>query len=129
MCQKMSDKINSDSEPLQTRLLLLGAATGMVAGLFILGSLPIAVGLFRPPIDKFVHAGFFSILTIFLCHGTNRSNLPAVFSGVALIGILDEWHQYYLPGRTADILDLTADITAAGTIIFIIYLIRRYKTE
>ena len=39
------------------------------------------------------------------------------FVASVLIGILDEWHQLYLPGRQSDWADLTADIvgSAAGT--------------
>ncbi|MEQ1600496.1 MAG: VanZ family protein [Methylophilaceae bacterium] len=120
----MPNKINSDPIPIRMRLLLLLTFTAMLGGLFILGAQPMAVGLFQPPVDKFVHVIFFSLLTISLWFGTNRSHLIAVFLSVILIAVLDEWHQYYLPGRSADMLDLSADILAAGAMTFIIYLIR-----
>ncbi len=114
--------------PLRMRVMLFSAIIGMLAGLFILGAQPIAVGLFPSPVDKFAHAGFFSSLTILLWYGTNRSNLMAVFASVVILGVLDEWHQVYLPGRSADFMDLSTDIAAAGTIILFFYLIQRRRT-
>lgn len=101
----------------------------MLAGLFILGAQPFAAGLFKPPMDKVVHVIFFSLLTTVLWLGSNCRNLIAVFAVVVMIAILDEWHQYYLPGRSADVYDLIADILAIAIMILILYLIRAKLSE
>lgn len=104
--------------------LLLCAAAGMLGGLFIAGAQPVAVGLFQPPIDKVAHAGIFALFAILLWYGSNRQSVLGVFVVVVLIGALDEWHQRYLPGRSADLLDLAADAMAAGVVLMVFRAIR-----
>jgi VanZ family protein len=41
-----------------------------------------------------------------------------------MVGALDEWHQRYLPGRSAELLDLAADALAAGIMLMVFLTIR-----
>ena len=69
--------------------------------------------------DKVAHLGLYTILGVALAWGARRNgNRPApailVLVGVAY-GVLDEWHQSFVPGRTPDGGDLIAD--AAGVVL------------
>ncbi len=90
-----------------------------------------------PHIDKVVHICIFFILgaTIdrAILHQTHflslkRYHLFATVIIVMLYGLSDEFHQIYVPTRTADILDATAD--TIGGILFVIYfVIRKLRTK
>ena len=89
----------------------------VVAGacLFVLGAQPIAVGLFNPPWDKLAHIATFALVG---CAAGIASGAKGWFrvgccvAGALTLGIADELHQVYLPGRSASWSDLVAD--AAG---------------
>jgi VanZ family protein len=63
-------------------------------------------------LDKFLHGTTFAVLAcgIGLAIGMQGSRgLVIALSGALLIGVLDEWHQVYLPGRYPSWDDLLAD--------------------
>lgn len=73
-----------------------------------------------PPIlhgDKLLHFGEYAILSFLIARAAINSSslkLKAHFRLLAIIsallyGISDEFHQYFVPGRVADILDVCAD--------------------
>ena len=81
-----------------------------------------AVDLVPAPWDKLLHGVVFALLAWALglasgFHGWRR--LVVAFSGSLLIGLLDEWHQLYLPGRHAGWPDFIADMVGSllGTIL------------
>lgn len=90
------------------RLLALVVAVCMVASLFIGGAQPGAGSLFTPPWDKLVHAGYFFVLTLLLYRFVGLPVILVVAVSLTL-GLADEIHQSYLPGRTADWDDFLAD--------------------
>jgi VanZ family protein len=113
--------------PLVVYWILLLTATSLPAN-----DIP-ALGLY----DKFYHLGAYTVLSFFL-------NLTLVYqkkskflfykAGIAAIvissvyGALDEIHQIFVPGRSAEILDWTADFVGACFGAYIVYLmIRRFK--
>ncbi len=68
--------------------------------------------------DKVIHGGFFFILGLFVyrflepkIHSPLFNWKRALVSFVIVVGygILDEFHQSFVPGRTMDVLDATAD--------------------
>lgn len=86
-------------------------------GLWIGGAQPVAVGLFPTPIDKLVHAGVFAVLAAAIGYASGqRGNamLAVAVGGALLVGMLDEWHQINLPGRSAGWDDLAADAVGAA---------------
>ena len=99
---------------LQPLMRVIAAITviSLSAGLYVLGAQPLAVGLLMGPWDKLAH------LTVFagIGFGTGvavglrgwRMALSCLL-GALLIGVIDEWHQMSLPGRTPSWTDLTAD--------------------
>ena len=87
-------------------------------GLMVGGAQPVAVGLIPSPWDKLAHASLFAVLAacIGLASGLRGSRtILFAFLSALLIGVLDEWHQAFLPGRQAGWDDLVAD--AAGSLI------------
>jgi VanZ family protein len=92
-----------------------------------------ALGLY----DKFYHLAAYAVLSFFL-------NLTLIYqrkskflfekSAIAAIiissiyGALDEIHQLFVPGRSAEILDWAADLIGAFLGVYAVYLIlRRFK--
>jgi len=75
-----------------------------------------------PPLDKLAHASVFGGLA-FALDLALRLNLPGlpmyrrhllVFALVSGFGATDEWHQYFVPGRSCELLDWVADTVGGG---------------
>ncbi|MBN1773685.1 MAG: VanZ family protein, partial [Deltaproteobacteria bacterium] len=76
---------------------------------------PVFAGL-----DKLAHAGLYAVLGFLAALGTARDArlrsrsagllLLAVAGCLAALGALDELHQSWIPGRSADLLDWVADV-------------------
>lgn len=72
-----------------------------------------------PHLDKVAHAILFGGLAALVSLGLHRSGRPhrasvyhlAPVLAVLAYGAFDEIHQYFVPPRTPDILDLVADVT------------------
>ena len=91
---------------------------GTIFNLFFLGAQPVAINLIPAPWDKFLHAITFTILSFSIGHASGLQGsrmIISAFSCALLIGVLDEWHQIYLPGRHPGWDDLMAD--AVGSMI------------
>lgn len=88
---------------------------------------------FIPGVDYFAHGLLYFVLAS-LIYFTMRSFVPARGWLIAadavvlalLYGVSDEWHQSNVPGRTATVLDLVADLAGAvaavtlwGTIVWL----------
>ena len=109
--------------PLIRHLSLL-LAIGWATAIFILSS---QAGDALPPLlsglDKLLHALVFGVLGVLVLGSMKTSSRGVYTPGQALIavvlvtlyGILDEFHQRYVPGRSAELLDIAAD--AVGGII------------
>ena len=98
---------------------LLAIAVPM--GLLVGGAQPVAVGLFTPPWDKLVHACVFALLAGAMGYASGLRGARMVLAGFCAamaVGVADEWHQIFLPGRSAGLDDLAADAigAAAGAI-------------
>lgn len=90
---------------------------GLPLGLFVAGAQPVAVGLVPAPWDKLVHAAVFAVLAGAIGYSSGlrgRRMLLVCFCSAAAVGALDEWHQMYLPGRSADLDDLAFDAFGAA---------------
>lgn len=95
------------------RRLYLALAVTMVFLLFYLGGLPFPAGLIVEPWDKLAHFTVFAALTLLLgIYSGGRHPLVLILL-VSAVGAIDEWHQAYLPDRSADIADLLVDVSAA----------------
>ena len=105
------------------RYLFLALAIVWAGVIFYLSSQPsIDTPSLFPGQDKLFHMIAFGVLGFFLMGGVKaRSNgyrtgqVWLVVALVVLYGLLDEFHQYFVPGRNADIFDVLAD--AAGALL------------
>ena len=69
-------------------------------------------------IDKFVHLSIYGVLGWLTARAwSNGSRIPATALAVVVLlscfGALDEWHQQFIPLRSTDLLDWSADTIGA----------------
>ena len=99
------------------RLVFLALAIAWAGLIFYLSSQPgIDTPLLFPGQDKLFHLIVFGILGFFLMgamkitgNGYRRNQVWLVVLIVILYGISDEFHQYFVPGRSTESLDALAD--------------------
>lgn len=88
--------------------------------------------------DKVVHAGVFGLLAAFgylsfinLNPESTFSSSPYLWSAIVCIlyGASDEFHQYFVPNRSSEVLDWVADIVGVLIMLLIIkyFLSKRFK--
>jgi len=108
------------SPPAALRVACAIAFAVLVAGLFVVGSMPVAAGLLRAPWDKLAHFAHFGLLTVLLLLATRGRRPLAVFLAVCAVGVADELFQSRLPGRYATWGDLAVDVFAAGVMVVVV---------
>ena len=96
--------------------------------LFVQSSYPTLHTPGNLPIDKLAHFGAFAVLgALFLraltAHRGNRRLARAMALSIlwsSLYGISDEFHQFFVPGRSAEVLDAAADLlgSIAGVLLY-----------
>ena len=100
--------------------------------MIVLTSLPGNLSLSVGVSDKIEHFGAYGLLSVFLYLNllfqkkyVLLKKYPATFTLIiaSLYGMFDELHQLFVPGRTADILDWTADFLGSLLAVLIIKLI------
>ena len=103
------------------RRLALWGPVALWAGLLFFASSRSDVGPVGRIPDWLTHGASYLVLAALLLRALTagagrRFTLGAALLAVAvasLYGVSDEWHQSFVPGRTADITDLRADATGA----------------
>ncbi len=106
--------------------------------LFVLTSLPTGLAIeTRDVSDKLLHFGAYGLLSVLLylnMYFQNKfiklKNNPATFTLViaSIYGLLDEIHQMFVPGRSAEFLDWVADFSGSLVAVLITgYIINRFK--
>jgi VanZ family protein len=93
--------------------------------IFFVSSRPLKLDVSLPNFDKLAHGAAYGLLGFLLAFGffkLLRFSLKTKLGGVILtgviLGILDEIHQIFVPGRTPDPLDVAAD--AVGIVLGLI---------
>lgn len=120
----MFTKSVSNSRQRTWRALAVLLAMALPVGLWVGGAQPVAVGLIPSPWDKLAHAGVFALLAVALGYASGLRGIAVLllaFVGALGVGVMDEWHQLFLPGRSADLDDLTADATGAALGAWVIF--------
>lgn len=104
----------------------------LIASLFHFGAQPYAVGLIPAPWDKLAHLTFFGgvagLASIALGGGGPIAALAA-FGIAAAVGGADEAVQTLLPGRSAGLADLTADLAGAVLALLLLRALRGRRTR
>ncbi len=97
--------------------------------LYVMSSLP-QVGQYNTiyGLDKVEHIIAFGVLGVLLTRGFQpmfpKKGLAVVFLVtviIAVYGALDEFHQMFVPGRTASLTDLLADVVGGFSASFVLY--------
>jgi VanZ family protein len=96
------------------------------AAIFVLSSLPVRLPARIPHLDKVFHiVQYFCLGLTYFNAGTRggqavtlRRSLLVLLAAV-LYGVSDEWHQAYVPGRTADWQDVVADAIGAALAVWL----------
>jgi VanZ family protein len=93
------------------------AYAAVIYGLASRSSFPISLD--APGLDKVLHAGEYAGLALLLALALLQSGLSPLRAaaiaalGATTFGATDEWHQSFVPGRDASLLDLVADAVGA----------------
>ena len=105
--------------------------------LFILTSLPSTMAIATDINDKLNHFGAYGLLSVLLylnMHFQEKikilSRFPAAFTVLiaSVYGFLDEIHQMFVPGRSAEFLDWLADFLGSVTAVLITgYILRKFN--
>ena len=103
------------------RFLCLAAGGGIMLALLFLRGHPVPPGW-----DKAAHFATFALITALLWRGTAGRAPLAVLAAVLGFAALDEVHQMFKPGRSAELTDFLADAVAAATVCGLLFL--RKKT-
>lgn len=88
--------------------------------IFFLSSRPnVRLPVVFPLIDKILHLILFTGFGLVLAYGVmktvrRRNGLAAALALGAILAVLDEIHQMFVPGRSAEILDALVDIIGAA---------------
>lgn len=77
----------------------------------------LSVGPDEMPLDKMFHFGAYAVLAALMVRAsrtpTHWGSVATVVALVALFGVVDEWHQAFIPGRSMSVADWVADATGA----------------
>jgi len=112
------------------RLVAAGISLLIYASIFLLSSMP-ARSLPSGIPDWIPHGGEFFLLAFFFIQAWARprraASLAAAFFLLAALGLLDEWHQLFVPGRIFSLLDWLFDLIGvlAGLAAFVLFASRR----
>jgi VanZ family protein len=98
------------------RFAALAIAAGIMLGLLVLRAHPVPPGW-----DKVAHVSTFALITLLLMHGTAGQAPLVILAAVVGFGAVDEVHQLFVAGRTADLADFIADATAAAVVVGLLW--------
>ena len=101
------------------------------AVILILTSIPVPRIGAPASTDKVVHLAVYAVLGVLLARAPHRprvGTLVALAAGAALFGALDEFHQRFIPGRSASVDDWVAD-AVGGALGIIAYAAARARRE
>lgn len=87
--------------------------------------------------DKVTHAIMYGVLAVLAHHAWPPHNRPIgarllVLLAIVALGAVDEWHQLFITGRSADVADWIADSVGASiglTVSFLVMALRRRESH
>ena len=109
------------SSILRRAVRVWGGTAAMMALLFLLSSIPGSSPLLWRSFNLTAHALAYGVLGALVLHALAGGRLRGITvrhaAGAVIVaglyGVSDELHQRFVPGRTAELLDLSADVGGA----------------
>jgi VanZ family protein len=74
-----------------------------------------------PIVHKLEHFLYYGGMAALLAFGVGRRRLWIPLLVVPLVGVVDEWHQFFTPGRNSSALDWTVDLLGVGVAVYVYY--------
>lgn len=110
-----------------------GPAVLQMALIFGASSLPDLQQLPGNVSDKTAHFAAYAVLAALLLRGISNLRWAGVgwrtaavaVAGSAAYGVADEFHQWFVPGRSSSVADWVADVTGASVAVLLIMLVAR----
>jgi VanZ family protein len=103
------------------RALCLAAFAGVLVQLFLLDEPRLLQEIVNATWDKFCHAVAFGSFAALLWLAIGFRSSWGNWLGIVAVASLDEFHQIFVPGRSADVLDVVADAIGAAIVTFILH--------
>lgn len=97
------------------------AAVLMAAVLFVGAKGIGTVNSVPPLVHKFEHFFYYGGMAALLAFAVGRRRWWIPMLVVALVGLLDEWHQFYVPGRNSSPLDWMVDVAGAALAVYLFH--------
>ena len=111
------------------RVVCLVAFALVLAQLFLLDEPPLVRELKSFMWDKSLHAMAFGSFSLLLWFGVGYERPIANCFVIGVVASLDEIHQIFVPTRSADILDVVADVIGAAIVTFILHRLSHPRAE
>jgi VanZ family protein len=111
--------------PAWLRAACLVAFMAMLVQIFVLSEPRFVLDVRQLAWDKMLHASAFGALALLLWTSVGYRAPWLNWLAIAIIGALDELHQIYVPGRSADVLDVAADAIGAAIVTYAMHRIAR----
>ena len=101
----------------------------LAAAVIAASSRPVVAGLGFNGGDKVAHFSVYGLLGTLLCRALRPGWRGAVLALViaSFFGATDEWHQSFVPGRDADVMDWLADTSGAALAVGLYCFWRPYR--
>lgn len=90
-------------------------------------SLQSMLSILSPFIQNFLHMPAFGVLAVSwywalqALYRETKFNLKWAFILTAMYAVFDEWHQFYVSGRSASLMDVLLDFVGAAIALFFLY--------
>jgi VanZ family protein len=118
-------------------LWLWGLVAAYMVAIFLESSVSQVPELPTGVSDKDAHGFLYAGLALLILRALARASWRNVTIGAGLVAVLlaaaygatDEFHQRFVPGRTADLLDLAADTAGAAAAVAVAWVIARWRSR
>ena len=111
--------------PARLRALCLAAFVAVLVQLFFLDEPRLLQQIVNATWDKLCHAVAFGSFAALLWFAIGFRSPWANWASIVAVASLDEFHQLFVPGRSAEVTDVIADAVGAAIVTFILYRLSR----
>ena len=118
-------------------LWLWGPVAAYMVAIFLESSVSQVPELPNGVTDKDAHGFLYAGLAVLVLRALARASWRSVTLPLCILAVVvaagygatDEFHQRFVPGRTADLLDLAADTVGAAAAVTLVWVVARWRTR